>query len=154
LFFKGWRLPASLKVVGRNRRAAPIRNRKEKEKRAAKGSRGTGRTVAKEEVKSEMLAGAKEARESVLNFLRSSALEAARGVVNAARKGQVAQAKLLFEMTGIHPASEEAVVNPPQELLIQTLLRKVNTAAESGTERRSEAQPLLTDQPRGEDTVE
>jgi hypothetical protein len=134
LYFRGkWRLPVSLKCVGRNSPGVPKTDRTEKGKRAKKKSKRGRRAGAKGEGKSETPASAKESRESVLNFLRSAALEVAKGVVDAAKKGQLAHAKLLFEMTGIHPASEEAMANAPQEVFIQTLLREAKPPAESGT---------------------
>jgi hypothetical protein len=144
------KLTASLKFVRPNGPASPTSDKKGKRKCAARSNVAV-RNIAKE-VKDERPVSAREARESVLNCLRSSALEAAKGVVRAAKKGQLAQAKLLFEMAGIYPASEEATAGPRQEMFIETLLRKV-AAEESMTEESGEGQPPSTTEPQGEDTV-
>jgi hypothetical protein len=143
-----------LKFVGRNHAVAPKTDRTTKGRRTKKKLKGRRRASAKVERNCEAPVSAKKARETVLNFLRSSALAVAKGMVNAARKGQLAHTKFLFEVTGIHPASEEAMASAPQELFIETLLRKANLPLESGAEQSSEGRTLPTAQPGEVDTVE
>jgi hypothetical protein len=87
-------------------------------------AKAAAKTVARTKPENEKPVSAKEALDTIKNLVWQSAEEIVRGIVDAAKKGQLAPAKYAFELGGIFPVTEETATTEPQELLVQTLLRK------------------------------
>jgi hypothetical protein len=78
---------------------------------------------------------AKEVRESMENLVRLEAIEITQAIIEAAKGGQLAHAKYLFELGGIHPLAGNVQENPHSESLIQSLLRRADEAREAAGAR-------------------
>jgi len=65
-----------------------------------------------------------EARKNISDAVRSSAMDIIGALIQKAEDGEVAPAKYLFEMVGLHPATEETT-SKPEDSLAYTLLERM-----------------------------
>ncbi len=73
-----------------------------------------------------------EVRENIRNLVENSAVEIATGVIQKARDGQLAAAKYLFEVAGLHPLTEETAGKPEEDSVAHRLWKRIGVQVETG----------------------
>lgn len=66
-----------------------------------------------------------QARENVVSLIRDSATEIATAAIEKAIAGELASAKYLFELAGLHPAKEETMQEHTEDSQAFALLRRM-----------------------------
>jgi hypothetical protein len=105
-----------------------------------------------------------EARKKIDSLVRASSDKIVNALIEAAGKGKLAEAKYLFEIIGLHPATHEAAFRPENSLAYR-LLKRLGLPTEpveregeqfSQGEARVEEQGFLRDSapPQSDATVE
>ncbi len=74
-----------------------------------------------------------EVRQNIKNLVGNSAAEITSGVIEKAREGQLAAAKYLFEVAGLHPLMEETAGKPEEYSLAQSLWKRIGLPIEGGS---------------------
>ena len=90
-----------------------------------------------------------EARENISNLVRASSGEIATKVIEVAKTGALAQARYMFEVAGLYPATEATEGKPEEGSFVQKLLDRLGEPpqpeavseddAEEAPEKRSSA---------------
>ncbi len=105
-------------------------------------------------------------RKDISNMVGNSATEIAAGMIHAALAGELAPAKYLFEMAGLHPATEETeAADPEEDSLAHILLKRMGLPIEPVIKDANSLPSLLPGESKvvgigtgavkdGEDTVE
>ena len=69
-----------------------------------------------------------EARESISNLVVENADDIAESVIAVALTGSLPQAKYMFEVAGLYPATEETKAEPEEDSFAKSLLDRLNAA--------------------------
>lgn len=76
--------------------------------------------------------GAAEALQTVSDLVRAYAGKITQGLIEQAKSGELAHARYLYELAGIHPASPEATASHPEESPTYKWLMELASTAEAG----------------------
>jgi hypothetical protein len=75
-----------------------------------------------------------EVRQNIKNLVENSAVEIASGMIEKARTGQLAAAKYLFEVAGLHPLTEETAGKPEEDSVAHRLWKRMGMPVEPGSD--------------------
>jgi len=106
-------------------------------KKAKRKKKSTAKRTAKvSEGRAKKRVNRARVREDIDHLVWHSAKTIVEKVLEGARGGQVAAARYLFELAGLHPATEEAKARAPEDSLPYMLLRRMGlpTGAVTGEE--------------------
>jgi hypothetical protein len=152
-----WRVGLSAEVSGipvailsirktKGTRAESLRKKKSGPKKAD-GAGGSGRLRTVRLPDTQASISAKQARENVENLVRQEAPAMTLAIINAVKRGQFAQMKYLFEVSGIYPSGEEGHEDRGESVTARLLrelderkeaaMRRGNSGAGTGTAKES-----------------
>jgi hypothetical protein len=107
-------------------------------KRPAEESGEKGKAISNEPVDMARV------RKDISNMVGNSATEIAAGMINAALAGELAPAKYLFEMAGLHPVAEKTEAeNPQEDSLAHILLKRMGLPTEPVIQDANSSSSLL-----------
>jgi hypothetical protein len=117
---------------------ATVSNKKKakgKSKARVKSAKGDKPRVAVETEKDDKPTTTKttdpvEVRQNIKNLVENSAVEITSGVIKKARDGQLAAAKYLFEVAGLHPSTEETRGKPEEDSVVHGLWKRIGLPVE------------------------
>ena len=115
--------------------ATVIKKRAKKSKAQVKSSKRDRLSVKVEAEKNDKpnttkTTDAVEVRQNIRNLVENSAVEIASGMIKKARTGQLAAAKYLFEVAGLHPLTVETAGKPEEDSVVHRLWKRIGLQVE------------------------